>query len=766
MSENKIVQAVSASGVIVPDSHFYFRGRITLTNPGRVKIKLLAASWFEAWLDGEWLADGPARFDRRHPEFQCLEKELSAGEHLLALHVHYEGVATRLLEAETPCFVFAETEAGGLILPFEWVYLPLDEAYRKTGRRIDCILGWVEWCRTDKLPQGWRELFFDDSAWPPAIAQRLEVESFQPLEIAAVQCIKQRPECIAEGTLVNMSMFTHDPSAGFTARRLEACDLPVQGRWMRFDLGKVRLGRAAITVTAPAGTVVQTAYAEFLTHGRVSPYISSSGGDLQTCNLDHFVLRAGRQSVCPLHPKGARFIEIHVFAEPEQIADISVVFEERVYYGEAIEGSFSCNDERLNRIWSVGVETLRSCSEDAIIDNPTRERGQWLGDAVGAGMDILACSYADMLPLKRGLIQAAQCVGANGMIPAIFPGTRAFLPSFAIQWVSAIPHYVELSADFQTLEKLYPVAIANIRCFDSDLCEDGLCMNPARWNFIDWGYRGSSTGFTDKNDHYVEMDPALSLFYLKALQALVCWADLLGKTEDMEQWRYEEQAFRAKAKKFTDHIDGNPGDWKAVGYHTAALALSSGLLERPDQKEACIAYIKQHILSCFPNVYNAPRLYDTTVENSQLITPFFAHHVFPALIEAGEMQFVLDQIRSCWGWMLDAGLTTWLEVFDKRWSHCHQWSGCPTWILSRYVLGLHPRFDLGKNHYMLNLRPGDLTEASGVIPVPYTEEQVAVSWKRQDGWIDWRVKNSTPLWLHIKSGVPPVAVESGFSVRL
>ncbi|QHI68754.1 family 78 glycoside hydrolase catalytic domain [Tichowtungia aerotolerans] len=748
MSAEQTFQILTAPGSIEPDSHFYFRGRFSLAEPGAVRIKLLAANWFEAWLDKAWLAEGPSRFDLAHPEFRYLEKELPAGEHLLAFHVHYQGVETRLMPLETPMFVFAEIEG----VEIDWSFLPLDEAYRKTGRRLDCILGWTEWCRTDKLPAGWRERSFDDSAWqqPVARAWTKPIENFQCLEIGEIRHVDLRPEQIGEGVLVNMSMFTHDPTAGFMARHLDDKSLPPQGKWFRFDLGKVRLGRPSVTVTAPSGSVVQMAYAESLTHGRVSPYISSSAGDLQTCNLDHFVLRGGTQTVKPLHPKGGRFVEVHIFGD--EIADVDVVFEERVYYPDPPEGSFSCSDELLNRIWTVGVETLRSCSEDAITDNPTRERGQWLGDAVGAGMDILACSYSDMRPLKRGLIQAAQCAADDGLIPAVFPGTLSFLPSFSVQWVAAVPHYVELSGDFQTLEKLYPAAVANIRSFDSDLSDDGLCMNPTRWNFIDWGYRGSSTGFTDEDEHYVEMDPALSLFYLKALQALIRWAELLGNPDDVAQWKDEEQAFRLKVDRFLKTVDGNPADWEKIGYHAAALALGSGLLAEPERRAACVNYIKQHILSCFPNRPDAPRLYDTTVEASQLITPFFAHHVFPPLIEAGEMEFALEQFRVCWGYWLDAGLTTWPEVFDLRWSHCHQWSGCPTWILSRYVLGLHPRYDLGNDHYDLRLEPGGLDRASGTIPVPYSDKTVSVSWKRTDAGIDYGLTASSPIVLHCPDG--------------
>ncbi len=760
MSGKQSLNVLVPPGSIEPDSHFYFRGRFRLSAESKVKIRLLAASWFDAWLDGEWLSEGPARFAPKHPEFQTLEKTLFVGEHLVGLHVHYQALETRLMPADTPMFVFAEIEDGPAI---EWTCLPLDEAYRKTERRIDCTLGWTEWCRTEKLPRGWHEPAFDDSAWLVPVSRTLpDIESFQCQEIDAMQRIEHRPEPVGQGSLVNMSMFTHDPTAGFITRRFDDDSLPAQGRWLRFDLGKVRLGRPAVTVEAPAGTVVQMAYAESLTHGRVSPYISSSAGDVYSCNLDHFVLRGGKQTVKPLHPKGGRFVEVHVVGEG--IADVEFVFEERVYYPEAVEGAFECDDELLNRIWSVGVETLRSCSEDAITDNPTRERGQWLGDAVGAGMDILSVSYSDMRPLKRGLIQAAQCVGADGMIPAVFPGTISYLPSFSVQWVAAVPHYVELSGDFQTLEKLYPAAVANIRCFDGDLCEDGLCMNPTRWNFVDWGYRGSSTGFVDDEEHYVEMDPALSLFYLKALQALVRWAELLDRPDDVAQWREEEAAFSKKVERVLQDVNGNPSDWKKVGFHTAALLLGCGLLEEPERRAACVEYIKQHILDCFPNRFDAPRLYDTTVESSQLITPFFAHHVFPALIDAGEMEFALEQFRICWGHWLDIGLTTWPEVFDIRWSHCHQWSGCPTWILSRYALGLHPRFDLGNDHYELRLETGGLERASGTIPVSGSDKTVSVSWKQTDAGIEYVLKTSAPIILHTPEGT--VQVESEYACLL
>ncbi|MEA2068390.1 MAG: hypothetical protein U9P12_04245, partial [Verrucomicrobiota bacterium] len=139
-----------------------------MSTSGRVKLKVLAASWFEAWLDDAWLAEGPARFDKAQPEYELIEMELEAGEHVLAMHVHYEGIATRLLEEDTPLFVYASVESENESVDMAWRYLPLD-AYRKTERRIDCVLGWVEWCNTEKLPQQWRGSGSDHSDWFDAV---------------------------------------------------------------------------------------------------------------------------------------------------------------------------------------------------------------------------------------------------------------------------------------------------------------------------------------------------------------------------------------------------------------------------------------------------------------------------------------------------------------------------------------------------------------------------------------------------------------------
>jgi alpha-L-rhamnosidase len=145
----------------------------------------------------------------------------------------------------------------------------------------------------------------------------------------------------------------------------------------------------------------------------------------------------------------------------------------------------------------------------------------------------------------------------------------------------------------------------------------------------------------------------------------------------------------------------------------------------------------------------APRLSDPGTTSTRLFTPYFAHFTMPELIARGEMDYVLDVYRKAWGWALEDGRTTWLEVFDTRWSHCHQWAGCPTWQLSRFVLGLDPRFDRAPLSYALHLQPGTLPSAKGCIPLPDGQGVIQVHWTRGPNGVEYGLETPVPIVLHL-----------------
>jgi len=716
------------------DYYVAFRGQFELAREADVELHILGASWFVLWVDGQYRSEGPARFPVDYPEYDVVRVKLAAGRHVLAAQVHHIGRTTRMLP-DMPPFFYGKAFVAGRELPVDWRCQKLP-GYQSQVQQINPILPWIEWCDTRELPTGWRTLDFDDQAWAKPVAARTALGQLAPLPTASVQSFVHTLQPIAQGRLAETFGYEKDDiSARFFLRDLVCDDLPPQGVWRRYDLGRVRLGRSRFVLDLPAGAVVEFAYSEALQQGRLSPWITLSTGP--SCNLDHYIARGGAQEFFPLTPKGGRFVEVHILADPARVTFVEESYIERGYHGEPV-GTFTCGDPLLDRIWRTGVETYRACAEDAVTDNPTRERGQWTGDVNTVGLDIAAVAYRDLRLFRRALLLAARCAREDGLVAGLCPGNRAYLPTFAAQWVGACVHYYELTGDKVFLEQVYPYAVRNLAAYDRFLTQDGL-IDGAGWIFVDWGYQ--------RNPEPANM--AYNMQFLGALRAMVRWCRLLDREGDVARYVASAERIQAVVQSWLDkHMSDGSAGWQRVGYHSAVLALRLGLIEERFEAD-CVRFIKSHILDCFPNNPDAPRLSDPSVESRQLITPYFAHFALGPLIERGDMDFVLNQYRTCWGWALAGGRTTWVEVFDTRWTHCHHWSGAPTWQLSRYVLGLWARFDLGKNHFQLRLQAGSLPRAQGTLPLPGDGEAIHVEWERQQDGIHYVLQTEGPIWLHL-----------------
>ena len=732
----------------LPDIYGAFRGKFYLEEDCKVEVRVLGASWFVAWLDGVLLGEGPARFAEGFEEYERYYVTLKRGHHVLASEIHHNGVATRMLVDMQPYF-YCELLSEGKKIKVDWKCLKL-EGYASCMRKVGECVGWMEWCDTRKNPDGWTILEFDDASWCRPVGEEKIPEGKLPVNMAPVKQIIYPVASVDEGALANMFNYEFDDiPTRFFLRDLTCKSLPAQGVWRRYDLGFIRLGRPRFVLDLPQGALVEFAYSEYLVHDRVSPYITLMGSS--SCNLDHYIARGGVQEFMPMTPRGGRFVEIHVIAPEDQVKFLKEEYVERSYHGKP-EGSFMCSDELLNKIWSAGVETYRTCAEDAIVDCPTRERGQWTGDTVNVGLNTAAAVYSDVRVARRCLTQAAQCAGSDGMIPGLFPGQPCNLVTYALQWVGACVRYYSLTGDLKLLEELYGAAVLNMSAFERHTGDNGLSDSVGA-SFVDWGYV-RTTGPVDMGLNYI---------YLDAIDNMIKWCSILNMDNDRELYiKQRSKIFNILRNWIDECLNDNGDGWEKVGYHCAVFCLNSNLagasfLDKERTKE-CIAFIKKHILNCFPNNPAAPRHAEPAFQSRQLITPYFAHFAFPALIKAGETDFVLEQYRKCWGWMLEQGVTTILEVFDIRWSHCHQWSACPTWQLSRYVLGLHPCFEKGYKHYRLELYTGNLGWVEGAIPVPDCGDAVNVSWRKASNGIEYSIFTKEKIWLHM-TGCEDEAVE-------
>lgn len=721
------------------DIYVAFRAEFDLPAATTIEFHLFGAAWFSGWIDGRAFCEGPARFPKAFPEYQTFTENLGPGRHALAFVVNHLGVATRMLEA-IDGFFGCTAHTGARDLALSWKCQRLS-GYAPAVRRVNPQLGFIEWCDTRTLPAGWQAAGFDDTAWLTPVAVTRDLGPLQPLSSANTRSIEHTLTPLASGEFVETFGYERDDiPARFFLRDLAPAVLPPQGVWRRYDAGRVRLLRPRFELDLPAGTVVEFAYCEALIHGRVSPWITLSAGD--SCNLDHYIARGGRQEFCPLTPRGGRFLEVHIFAPPAQVKFHRESVIERAYYGSAA-GSLQTGDALLDRLWSIGIESHRACAEDAITDNPTRERGQWAGDVVTVGMDVAASAFADLRLCRRSLVQCAQCARDDGLVAGLCPGGLGYLTTYAAQWVTACVHYWELTGDRILLDQMWPYAERNLAAFAAAWVADAGLKDDFGWGFVDWGYVRNPG----------PSDIGVNLHYLTALHSAIRWAETLGHPDRANAHRTQAKAVHALITRYFETELAAGGDaWTRIGYHRAALGLRLGFFTGP-LADAGRAFLQAHMLRCFPNRHDAPRLSDPAANSAQLITPYFGHFALPALIEHGGMDFVLGQYRTCWGWSLGEGRTTLLEVFDTRWSHSHQWGGCPTWQLSRHLLGLAPRFDRGPMHFDLSLATGSHPQAAGTRPLPGRDDAITVSWKKDAASLHYTLQTPVPLTLHLSSAL-------------
>ena len=109
-------------------------------------------------------------------------------------------------------------------------------------------------------------------------------------------------------------------------------------------------------------------------------------------------------------------------------------------------------------------------------------------------------------------------------------------------------------------------------------------------------------------------------------------------------------------------------------------------------------------------------------------SPFFYAYVLEALAEAGFRGEVVQIIRDKWGAMIDAGATTFWELWEVTTeSRCHAWSASPVYHLMQQVLGVNPTEPGWKS---IRVAPfvEELDFAKGTVPTP--RGKLRVEWEK------------------------------------
>lgn len=390
--------------------------------------------------------------------------------------------------------------------------------------------------------------------------------------------------------------------------------------------------------------------------------------------------------------------------------DISADFE---YLPVENRGSFTCEDELVNKIYDIAVYTLGLNSREGYFDGIKRDRWVWGGDAY---QSFLANYY---LAFDRDTVRRTlRILRGSGKI-----GTHVnTIPDYTFYWIISLWEYYCYTGDENFVRSVYRDMKDLLEFSESRFSQEGLYeRGSGDWVFVDW------------SEHFdKDAGPicAEQMLLCHAYECAAKCAELVGDAE--KEPVYSARALDVRKKVNTLYWDEEKcafiDDYKSgnrnVTRHANIFAILYNLTS--DERKA--------------------QIITNVIKNDDIpaiVTPYFEFFELVAMCEIGDFGYVTDMLRSYWGGMVAEGATTFWEKYEpdmKGAEHyamygkpygkslCHAWGATtPLYILGKYVLGVRPT---GANYETYEVCPCTAELGfgafSGVVPTPHGDIRVSV----------------------------------------
>jgi hypothetical protein len=731
------------------NTYAYFRRSIDLPDrPTSAVVRISADARYTLFVNGRRVHQGPARCFPHLQSYDTLDLAdfLTAGLNAVCAVVHQFGVPTaQSAYRDATGFLLdgrVETNGGSIDLhtPTDWLCREAG-GWRKHVARLSADLGFQEHFDADADPPDWLAPEYVASAeagWrAPVVVAPVGGHPWVSMQPRGVPLLADelvpfaavvgqfggenaRGYKVAEDvyhlplqeTRKKVKLGLSDPDAMLrNDDRAATLAPPPDGQFhvVVLDLGRVHTAHVVLDLSDAHGDeIVDVLYVHEVDKSG-APVLAAG----ETALADRYRCRPGAQRWETFWPKGFRYVAL-IFRNVEHPLAIRHVGARSVGASLDAVSTLETSDERLNAIFRAGVDTLRACALDALVDEPSGRQAQELS-AVLAQARSAACVFGDVSLLERAVDQAAQGQGSDGSIlgrpPADDPRGRSVESMFA--WAGGLwEHYLHTGAR-DLLARFQPAL---------DRLLDFLGRRERLEGLIG-GLEGFDAPSREADVSRRDFSALVNLGYLQTLRWSAEIYDVLGfekegawaskKGEALER-AIEKHFWDAKAKVLRDGFDpaaGAPVEQTSV--YANALAMTLGL--KPDTREAQGRDVILKSMSARRSKVVVP-------------PPTSGGVVLDALVEAGLRGEAMALIRARWGAMVDRGATT----FGAQWDGaaggtCNGASAAPARVLLQLVLGVTAA-EPGWKRVRVAPVPGDLEFARGTVMSP--AGPIRVEWEK------------------------------------
>ncbi len=428
--------------------HVLVRGQVKLPT-GMYTLRISADDYYKGWLNGAWLGQGPA--PAYHDNYSYQEYPVEGGRTVtVALHLYYQGLINRVWNSGDGRFaVWVELVRDGQVIARcdeNWRYL-ICRAW--SGDVTGYDTQFLENFDSRLYPEGWERPGFDDSGW----------ERLIPAEWADYRLSPQ-------------------PTANLWQGKAEAVSRrPVPGGIL-LDFGRERVGTLHAAAWGRAGDKLTLRVGEELDeNGRVRFEMRCN------CRYEEtWTLADGESTLHQFDYKAFRYVE--VLGKPA-LAECWVW--ERHYPMDDRLCTLSCVQDKLENIFAICKSAVRCGCQEAYLDCPSREKGQYLGDAIiTARSQVWLTGSMDML--RKCIRDFMASARVTPSLLAVAPGSlMQEIADFSLLFpLLPLTDYV-FTGDRKFLWECYSTVEGIGAYFARYRRPDGLLENVSHgWNLVDW----------------------------------------------------------------------------------------------------------------------------------------------------------------------------------------------------------------------------------------------------------------------------------------
>lgn len=203
------------------------------------------------------------------------------------------------------------------------------------------------------------------------------------------------------------------------------------------------------------------------------------------CNYkEEIILHKGTNVIEQFDYKGFRYVQI-ILNDNIKLEDISITV--RHYPFDDNYFVLNSTDEKLQKVFALCKSTIKYGCQETLVDCPTREKGQYIGDVMISGFSHLILTGDERL-LKKAIENIAESVEFADEILAVSPCSyKQKIADYALQVPLILWRYYEYTNDKEFLLKMVPLCDRIIEHYKRYADTDGLLNNVnGEWNLVDW----------------------------------------------------------------------------------------------------------------------------------------------------------------------------------------------------------------------------------------------------------------------------------------